>query len=265
MKLDIVIRTCSQKSVDNDGKPRIVDDSRPEMILKCVDSVIKSANKSAAGIRIKILDDNSTPEFLGALAETLELSYHPSSVVNLTQTGYNNSALAQFKTGLEAEELVYFVEDDYFHSEDAISAMLSFWESKVSDPYRKFNAMAISPNDCPHRYWPTLVDPTLLFYHQERYWRTIGHTANTLMTHTSVIRSFWPIFENLATNYPAVREHNTINLLWSNLVTHGGPVACFSPIPGVAHHMSYQNEPPNTLTNIHTNYKEDWDHYVWNK
>lgn len=265
MKLDIVIRTCSQQSVDNDGKSRIINDSRADMILKCVDSVIKSANKSAADIHISILDDHSTAEFLQKLASITALSLHQITITNLLGSGFNNSALAQFKEGLTARELVYFVEDDYFHSDDAISAMLAFWESGITDPYRKFNAMAIHPYDCPHRYWPTLADPTLLFYHQERYWRTLQHTSNTFMTHTNVIRTFWNIFENLAMNYPTVREHNTINLLWSNLVTHGGPVACFSPIPSVAYHMSYQNEPPNVLTNIHTNYKEDWKNYEFNK
>lgn len=265
MKLEIVIRTCSQRSVNNNEIKRIITDSREEMVLKCVDSVIKSANNANADIRIKILDDHSAEDFLIRLSSLVGKSRYPIDIVSLKGIGFNNSALAQFKEGLAAEELVYFVEDDYFHTDDAINSMLAFYQSDITNSYRRFNSMALHPYDCPHRYWPTLADPTLLFYHNNRYWRTIQHTSNTVMTHTNVIRTFWGIFENLANNYPEVREHNSINLLWSNLVTHGGPVACFSPIPSVAYHMSYENEPPNNLTNKHISWQEAWEQYEWNK
>lgn len=263
MKLTIVARTCSRHSVTQ-GQQRIVSCTREELILKCIDSLIRSANNCNHEITIRILDDHSDEEFLEKLKVILSKCKHTTYIKSLEVPGFNNSAFEQFKEGLEAEELVYFVEDDYFHSDDAIDAMLNFFMSGVSDNYRKFNAMAVYPYDCPHRYWAGRIDPTAMFYHGNRYWRTITHTAFTVMIHSNIVRSFWKIFENVAVNYPAVSEDDTINLLYSNLVNHGGPVACFSPIPSVANHMSYENEPPNILTDKFINWKEEWDNYEWN-
>lgn len=263
MHLDIIVRTCSKRSVDNNGKKRIVNESRSEMIIKCLDSLIKSANNCKRDITIKVLDDHSDDAFMIGLGVVCNKSVHPVTIELLEGEGFNNSAYQQFLAGVNCKELVYFVEDDYFHTEDAIEAMMSFWESGVSNDYKKFNAMTITPYDCPHRYWPTLIEPTLLFYQGNRYWRTVKHTSNTIMIHSIVLNSFFKIFENLALGYPAVKESDTINFLYSDLVNHGGPIACFSPIPSVAYHMSYENEPPNDINTKHTSWKEEWDSYKW--
>lgn len=261
MKLSIVVRTCSKRSVTT-GLERIVDCTREEMILKCIDSLIVSANNCDREISIKILDDHSDIEFLNKLQTiVLHKSRHPVELRNLEIEGFNYSLHEQFKEALSTDDLIYFVEDDYFHCDDAIESMISFYESDITDSYKKFNFMAIYPYDCPHRYWPQLIDPTLMFYHSNRYWRTITHTAGTVMLHSNVVKNFWNIFEALAVNYPNVKESNSINLLYSNLVQHGGPVACFSPIPSVAQHISYQNEAPNILTTKFTNWEQDWNNY----
>ena len=263
MKLDIILRTCSKQSITQ-GLERIVPESRDEMILKCVDSLIKSANKCDDEITIKILDDHSDENFLLTLDVVLKKCKHTTFINHLAGEGFNNSAYEQFKAGSECEGFVYFVEDDYFHTEDSIASMLEFFQSDVTNDYKKFNAMAISPFDSPHRYWPRLIDPTLLFYQGNRYWRTITNTSNTMMIHSSVIRTFWAIFESLALGYPKVKESDSINLLFSNLVQHGGPIACFSPIPSLAYHISYKNEPPNDLKTNFTNWEKEWEHYEWN-
>ena len=263
MKLDIIARTCSKKETTPNGK-RIVDDAREDLILKCIDSLVKSANNCNEVITLKILDDHSDIDFLEKLNKVLQHSKHSVFINNLEQEGANYSWYTQFKEGSYSEELVYYVEDDYFHCDNAISSMMEFFSSGVTDDYKKFNGMVIYPYDCPHRYWPRLHDAARIFYQGNRYWRTINHTAGTFMIHSNSIRNFWPVFESLALNYPALKESETINLLYSNLVTHGGPLACFSPIPSVAFHMSYANEPPNILETKFSNWKEEWKNYEWN-
>ena len=263
MKLLIVARTCARQSITQ-GVDRIVSCTREELILKCIDSLIKSANNCNHEITVKILDDNSDDEFLVKLNSILIKSKHPVYMTRLETTGFNHSAHAQFSEGLNAEELVYFVEDDYFHTEDAIDSMINFYISGVTHNYKKFNAIAIYPYDCPHRYWDGCIDPAILFYQGDRYWRTIKHTAFTVMMHSNIVRSFWNIFESVALGYPSITEKDSINLLYSNLVDHGGPVACFSPIPSLANHMSYINEPPNILTDKFVNWQKAWDKYEFN-
>lgn len=261
MNLDIIIRTCDRQNVSGDAKKRIIEDTRSEMILKVVDSVVKSANKTHLNTKIKILDDHSSTAFLSDLDNILQNSFHPYEIINLEEYGFNNSAFEQFKAGLDAEGIVYFIEDDYFHAPDAISSMLAFMQDAQN--ILPFHPVAIYPYDCTHRYWS--VDSTKLFYHNMRYWRTVKYSANTLMIHSNVLRTYFPLFEKLAKEYPAENEDTTINMLYNNMVEHGGPITCFSPIPSCAIHMSYDNEAPTVLTNTFTNWKKEWETYEWNK
>lgn len=252
MKLDIVLRTCSKKSI-TPNKTRIVSDNREDLILKCVKSLIKSIQYANQDIKLTIIDDHSDQSFLDIIKSVLPQN---SSLIQLEGEGFNVSAFEQFKLGFNCEDWVYFVEDDYLHSEDAIYSMIKFIESGITDQYRKFNGIALYPYDCPHRYW--FPEPSLLFYHNNRYWRTIKQTAFTVMLHSSYIKSFWGIFESMALNYPQITESDAINLLFTNLVDHGGPLACFSPIPSVAYHISYENEPPYIITDRFLDYKKEW-------
>lgn len=263
MKLKIVLRTCSTGSITK-GQNRIVDGSRSAMILKCTDSLIKSANR-VDDVSIVVLDDHSDSDFLVGLEQVLSQSKHPVELRHLEERGFNHSAIQQFAEGCTSDGFVYFVEDDYFHSVDAIESMLSIYSCEELQRHIGFNALAVHPYDCPHRYWPTLTDPTKLFYHDNRYWRTITNTTNTLMIHSGVLRTFYHVFDALARHYPTVKENDTINRLYSNLVTHGGPIACVSPIPSVAYHVSYENEAPNDLNTSFTNWKKEWQDYEWNK
>ena len=259
MSLDIILRTCDKQSVLNNTQQRIISEPRKDMILKVVDSVVKSANNCPEVIRIKVLDDHSSSEFLDELSNVLDKSFHSTEIVYLEGEGFNNSAYEQFKAGLDAEDLVYFVEDDYFHCKDAISSMLNFYRV-ISTTVQQH--VVIHPYDCTHRYWS--VDPTKIFFFENRYWRTITYTSNTLLTHSSVIKNYWPVFELLGKEYPRVNEDTTINRLYNNMVMHGGPITCFNPMPSVAYHMSYENEAPNVITNTFTDWKKEWNDYEWN-
>lgn len=259
MSLDIILRTCDKQNVLNNPQKRIIPEDRKDMILKVVDSIVKSANSCPEIINIKVLDDHSSSELLDKMASVLDKSFHSTQIVNLEGEGFNNSAYEQFRAGLEADDLVYFIEDDYFHCKDAIQSMLSFYRTMA--PVLQQH-IVVHPYDCTHRYWS--IDPAKIFFHENRYWRTTTHTSNTILTHSSIIKGYWFAFEALAKEYPKVTEDNTINRLYNNLVMHGGPVSCFNPMPSVAYHMSYENEAPNIITNTFTNWKKEWDSYEWN-
>lgn len=262
MNLSVIARTCSRTSVTQ-GLQRIVPDGRSEMILKCMDSLVKAANE-CDDMSITIIDDHSDDSFLARLNSVLDKSKHKTNIHHMQESGFNASAAEQFREGANAEGMVYLVEDDYFHTKDSIKAMLSVFECAELQRYAGYNALVVSPFDSPHRYWPTLSDPCRIFYHDNRYWRTITHTSNTIMIPANVLRTFYNVFDTLAKHYPQVKESDTINRLYSNLVTHGGPIACVSPIPSVAYHMSYENEPPNDLKTEFTNWNKEWSEYEWN-
>ena len=72
MKLDVIIRTCDISGALQNGNIRLVPEDRKDMILKCVDSVFKACNNSYHNIKIKVLDDHSSDEFLTELKEKAE-------------------------------------------------------------------------------------------------------------------------------------------------------------------------------------------------
>jgi hypothetical protein len=263
MAIHVILRTCSNSSaqIKLTGTQRIVPCSLPELRVKCFASLLRTVKYFKLknnDIRLTILDDHSSSDFLDKLNFLIDkyALADCAKITSLEGTGSQNSAYQQFLYGRQSEaDLVYLVEDDYFHTEDAISAMFSFQTSGQVQSINPFKRVAVSPYDCPHRYWPQQHRPSVIFYHENRYWRTINNSSYTVFLDASVIRDAWSIFEAMSTG---ICEDNTINRLWSNLVLDSGVVALVSPIPSVAVHVSYLNEPPNKLITNMTDFEHEW-------
>ena len=265
MAIDVILRTCSNSFVQikPTGTQRIVSCPLPELRIKCFASLLRTVKYfkvRSNEIQLTVLDDHSSNDFLDKL-NFLIGKYaltNCAKVVSLQGSGSKNSSYQQFLCGKQSEaNLVYFVEDDYFHTEDAISAMFSFQTSGQVQSLNPFKRVAVSPYDCPHRYWSQQHSPSVIFYHENRYWRTTNNSSYTVFLDTSVIRDAWNIFERLAT-VPNVHENDTINQLWSNLVFDRGVVALVSPIPSVGVHVSYLDEPPNRLITQMADFEREW-------
>jgi hypothetical protein len=254
---DVILRTHSKGSIEN--AKRIVDDELEQLKLKCIFSLFRScANAIASGlpITITLFDDHSSSSFIDKLPSLSSQFNLKVDVINLEETGYNNSAFQQYKKASQCEYLTYIVEDDYFHSEDAIAEL---WNSfHYFTKFIPFGEVGIFPFDCPDRYdiQREPISSCKLFYGNGRYWKTVKHTTITSLYHSHTIRRYFPIFEKLALDYPKVNESNTINLLYNNMVEHDGPITMFSPIPSLAIHMSY-DEPISINTSMF-NWKEQW-------
>lgn len=263
MNLDIVLRICGKHGVLGSDVERICGKNREEMLIKCFISLVKSVNyatREGINYHFYILDDNSTAKFKKKISKILKTCNKNYTFVPLAEEGFNYSAFEQFRYGKDvAQDLVYFVEDDYLHTEDAISSMTDafFYFSSVSD----LNEVCIYPYDSTHNYAPdTFPQPTRLFYDSNRLWRTTRKTANTMFLHSNTVRRYFPLFEKLAKEYKfegTVFEDNTINRMYSNTVTIGGPVWLFSPIPSLAAHLSFA-EPIQLKTEMN-DWKKEYD------
>lgn len=241
--LDIILRTCAVTSAPTFPKEgtvpvRICGDDRKLMIRKCLASLVRSANACDHDIKVIVLDDHSGAAFLDDMRRILDTCRHPYELISLKEKGFNHSAYQQFLYAKNARELAYTVEDDYLHTEDAISEMLAAYTVFTSRMGLK--EVAIYPFDCQHRYAAGQVKPCRVFYGGRRYWRTNLASANTIFTHKEIFRKYFPIFEILALEYPKKDESDTINRLYNNLVDPGGPVTLLTPIPSLATHLSYE-------------------------
>lgn len=244
MDLTIVLRCCGRTGVAANNTPRISGVDRLGLILRCIKSLVDSINNSKYQIKFAVLDDHSDSESLAKIKQIIAGAECQTEFIELPDREadfvhpYNWSAYEQFRHGRDANGLVYMVEDDYLHSPDAISSMIEafYFFRALSD----LNSVAIYPYDSTHNYMSASL-PTRLFYVDQRLWRTTTKSANTMFIHSSDIQTYWPLFEKLARGYGVdeTNEDTTINRLWSNGVTQGGPVILFSPIPSVAAHISF--------------------------
>ena len=200
-----------------------------------------------------MLDDHSDQRLLEWIkTEAQGLNF---KIINLTQRGANHSALAQFKAAAECDGMVYVVEDDYLHEENALEHMLGAY---VHFMQRYNMPTVIYPYDCSLRYKEGFESLTTLYHDGHRYWRQVDKTANTMLTHYSTIQDHWHVFEELARRYPRVQEDDTINKLYYSQDNPDAPIRAYNPIPSIAYHVGY-----STPTFIGTDHS-DWQH-LWNR
>ena len=264
-RLNIILRTCGNSGVLENTARRISGTDRPTLIKKCVKSLVDSINnaKDLLSMKLYVLDDNSTEEFIEELKVILSDCTVEYELVHLGpkpdefKHSFNYSAYEQFRYGRDlAKELVYFVEDDYLHATDAIGSMIRFYYDMR--PLTDLTNIAIYPYDSTHNYETPNSEPCRLMTHNGRFWRTTRKTANTMFIHSDDVRQYWPLFDMIAKKYEfggGIYEDHTINRMWNNGVTYGGPITLFSPIPSTAIHVSFA-EP--VKINIELN---DWQEF----
>jgi hypothetical protein len=255
--IHVILRTC-YRSLLTLSRPRICGSDRKEMILKCLHSLVVSCNHSKLELKLTILDDNSDEDIVENIKEKLKLLNSPSEFVSLKVRGFNNSAYEQFYLAAQHDGLVYTVEDDYLHTEDAILEMYNAYNYFKGGVDLK--EIAIFPFDCQDRYVQGHEWPCRIFHFNDRFWRTNNHTSNTIFTQGYIFRRYFDLFKTLALNYGKDQnavEDNTINRIWANLVTSQGNVALFSPIPSLAVHLTY--EEPKKITTVMNDWREQWD------
>lgn len=252
-KLDIILRTCNNSKLQQTEYTRFCGVDREEMIFRCLLSLINTINNTDFDIKLTVLDDDSDDKFVSKLQRTLINCIKDHELIRLEKTGFNNSAYEQFLLASQCEDLVYTVEDDYLHEENALTNLLNAYAYLSS---RNNSPVVLHPFDCPFRYEPLKEEPTYLFHDGTRYWRQVTHTTNTIFTESKVFKEHFFVFKTLALQYPKVLEEDTINKLYTNFKTNTGKVPAFNPIPSVAYHLSYA-EPPEIKT-THLSWKDLW-------
>lgn len=226
MLLDVILRTHDLSSL-HDWNPRVIDVPKPELIRRCVISLVKALE----GVEhtLTILDDHSTDE-------TLEFLHRQGPVIE-TGPGNNLSLLTAVDgAGASRADLVYMVEDDYLHWPGAIQEMLCFVELAKE---RGLPSVALHPYDDHDNYTHGADKESHIVVGRDRHWRTNTYSTATVMAEPWLFRE--EQWEKLAREYDrpgqGVHEGTTISRLW------GHRVALFTPLPSLAVHLC-GNVPP---------------------
>jgi hypothetical protein len=232
LKLDVIFRSCSTVYAVH-GNRRIVNAPKSEIILRCLNSLIRSMHLAATPeserLSLTVIDDHSDPECVTVIKKLLAACAFPTSFIAMKTTGNGQSLLCNYEHAKEnCTDLIYFVEDDYLHGSESVKEMIG--------AYRQISAflrhdLVLAPCDNADLY--QRIKPSGVLLGEHRYWRNIDRTTATIMLSKQTLMEHWEKYMGI-TRYgldPEISESNTINLVYES-------VPCFSPMPTLAVHLA---------------------------
>lgn len=267
--LTIFIRSYTSLEVEkskimlDQNKSRIFDLPKIEYTLRTINSIIISCNQALKlfknlKINLVITDDNSKENNLERIKNLLKKANFNTKIINLGKDEYINQINKKDENGKEisegmisnmrniyksveltktmANDLVYFVEDDYVHQKEALIEMILTYEKIASQVGRE---IFLCPADYPYLYHKT--EDTKIFIGNQRHWRTIQESLITFLTSKKMILNYIDNFILMST----MRHHPMEKKLHEIYEKE----YCLSPIPSLAMHSTNINSaygvPPN--------------------
>ena len=247
--LKIIVRTCTSELIMDQNKRRIFDEEKNEYTFRTLRSLIKSINKASLKFKnikfdLIVTDTNSPKEDIDKIQEILGKSNIENKFKSIDldsfkdkiKSGYSKakfSNMANFYTSLmvakeENADIIYFVEDDYLHSEDAITEMIF--------AYEKFNTifskdLVLLPSDYPYLY--TKDEATKIYLGEKYHWRLVSESLVTFMTSKRVIEENYNNLKKMGVEWIDPWEKPLHNIYKSN--------PCLSPVPSLAVHCANIN------------------------
>ena len=247
--LKIIVRTCTSELIMDQNKRRIFDEEKNEYTFRTLRSLIKSINKASLefkNIKVDLIvtDTNSPKEDADKIQEILGQSNIKNKFKSIDldsfkdkiKSGYSKakfSNMANFYTSLMIAkegnaDIIYFVEDGYLHSENAITEMIF--------AYEKFNTifskdLVLLPSDYPYLY--TKDEATKIYLGEKYHWRLVSESLVTFMTSKRVIEESYNNLEKMGVEWIDPWEKPLHDIYKSN--------PCLSPVPSLAVHCANIN------------------------
>jgi len=247
--LKIILRTCTSELIMDQNKSRIFESDKNEYTLRTLRSLIKSTKKAKnifknINFEIIVTDTNSPDEDIHKIKELLNFSSIKNKFISINLDNFKNkinpgyskakfSNMANFYNSLniaknEDADIIYFVEDDYLHSNDAITEMIF--------SYEKFNSIFLKdiillPSDYPYLY--TKDDDTKIYLGEKYHWRNVSESLVTFMTSKKLIEKYYDSLERMGIEWTDPWEKPLHEIYKSN--------PCLSPLPSLAIHCANIN------------------------
>ena len=249
--LTIILRTCTSVKMLTQSKKRLFDQEKSEYTFRTLNSIIKSINFAKelfnnVNLELIIVDHNSEKPAVDKIKSILSNQFFKSRFVPLIVDDFKKninpinekneqvilnqmSNMSNIHQSLllakESDDLVYFVEDDYIHSIQAIKEMILTYE-KLSSMLK--SELILCPADYPYLY--SEVENAQIFLGDKSHWRSIKETLCTFLMSKEMIIKYWDELTSMCKfeHYPFEKPlHN----IYKN--EH-----CLSPIPSLAIHCT---------------------------
>ena len=269
--LTIIFRSCTNINMLTQNKKRLFDQNKSEYTFRSLNSIIASLNQAKITFPkiefdIVVIDYNSKKEDLEQIKKQLQKSKFKNSIISLDISEFINnikkvnaknenvtenqmSNMSNIHKSLlvgknQCNDLIYFVEDDYLHQQDAINEMIFTYERISSQINRE---LILCPADYPYLY--TKIDPTNIFLGANKHWRKIDETLCTFLTSKILLEKYWEKFISMCQfeHYPFEQPlHDIYRTEY-----------CLSPIPSLALHCTNVNSIFGLSPNM--DWKKIWD------
>ena len=247
--LKIILRTCTSELIMDQNKRRIFNENKNEYTFRTLRSLIKSINKASLEFKnikfdLMVTDTNSSKEDIEKIKKILNRSNIENKFksINLEdfkekiKPGYSKakfSNMANFYSSLmiaknDDADIIYFVEDDYLHSEHSIIEMIFAYE-KLSTIFSK--DLILLPADYPYLY--SKDDTTKIYLGEKYHWRLVSESLVTFMTSRKIIEENYNSLERMGIEWTDPWE-KPLHEIYNSY-------PCLSPIPSLAIHCANIN------------------------
>jgi len=255
--LKIIFRSCTSELIMDQNKKRLFEKDKNEYTFRSLNSLLRStiqAKKIFNNIHFKFIvtDTNSSKKDLNQIKNILSKYKISSELIEINLDDYKKKIIGNYSSAKfanmanlytslnlaknEINDLIYFVEDDYIHTENSILEMLFSYE-KFSSILKK--EVVLLSADYPYLY--TKNDDTKIFLGNQKHWRLVNESLVTFMTSKDVVINNFENLMEMATKWEDPWE-KPLHEIYKN-------VACFSPIPSLSMHCANINSnfglPPN--------------------
>ena len=268
--LTIILRTCASVNMLTQSKKRLFDQEKSEYTLRSLNSIINSLNFAKElfkniNIELIVVDHISEKNvvekiksiisnqffksrFMHLNVDVFKKSINPINQKNEKVTFNQISNMSNIHQSLllakECDDLIYFVEDDYIHSIDAIKEMILTYE-KLSSMLKQ--ELILCPADYPYLY--SKIENSKIFLGNKSHWRSIKETLCTFLMSKEMVIKYWDELTSTCKfeHYPFEKPlHNIYEKEY-----------CLSPIPSLAIHLTNINSVFGLSPNI--DWKKNWD------
>tara|TARA_B100000902_G_scaffold213219_1_gene202751 strand:- start:265 stop:1233 length:969 start_codon:yes stop_codon:yes gene_type:complete len=259
----IILRMNTEVEIWDQNKKRLFEQPKIEYSIRSTRSLIKSINfcqNKYPSLKIKtvIIEDHSKKENLDKIKELIQ--DQNIDIVSLDHDKYKTiikkqksigtfsnlaSLLQSFEIGKDqAEDLIFFAEDDYLHFVPMLEEMIASYE-RISSQIGKDIFMC--PSDYPYLYMNN--EKTNILIGNKRHWRTITKTLCTFMTTKNLLNRYWDNFtKNCNDRHDPFEKY--LNEIYKKEI-------CISPLKSLSLHLTNVNSSYGLSPLI--DYKKLWE------
>ena len=211
-------------------------------LLSLKESLIYFLKNNNISITLNLIADNSNNDFDNTIvnllkSEKIKIIKHDSKI-----KGNRGSFLECCDQAEKANDLIFFIEDDYLFEENCINEMI-FSYSRFGSILN--NDIFLCPSDYPF-YYDSLYNTNVLMGNDYR-WRTVGETLLTFLFSKTIFNENKKKIRNVGDQINEPFE-KPLHEIYNN-------INCLAPIGSLSYHVSRH------VPSVNENWKNVWNKY----